>query len=61
MKFSESRETRIAADYKCDDELTIIVVISEYRKINCTNPIPPICIYRKWTINMRKFLRGFVA
>lgn len=47
MKFSESRETRIAADYKCDDELTIIVVISEYRKINCTNPIPPICIYRK--------------
>lgn len=47
MKFSESRETRIAAVYKCDEELTIIVVISEYRKINCTNLIPPICIYRK--------------
>lgn len=47
MKFSESRETRIAAVYKYDEELTIIVVISEYRKINRTNPIPHICIHRK--------------
>lgn len=31
MKFSESRETCIAAVYKYDEELTIIVVISEYR------------------------------